>query len=315
MSQAAIDAGLRQFMISVYNYMASGLSLTGIVAYAAAETGLYASLIDTPVLFWGVTLAPLALVLFLSFRIEKMSLGTAKTAFWAYAALVGLSLSGIFFVYTGTSIARTFFITAATFLAMSLFGYTTRADLARTASFLLMGLVGNHHREHRECIFRIFDRAAGYFGDWRHRVRRTDRLRHAAHQGDLSEQRQPRNCRQERRSWARLRFTLISSTSLSFDAIHRKPARLEAAVLIAAIRAICLWLPSQAMLLFGWRAGVSIITEMRRPGTAQHVASRSWMGSRTFPRGTCSRNRLHPHQAGINSLDCVQTKVHGDATW
>jgi len=142
MSQAAIDAGLRQFVISVYNYMASGLALTGIVAYAAAETGLYASLIDTPTLFWGVTLAPLALVLLLSFRIEKMSLGTAKTAFWAYAALVGLSLSGIFFVYTGTSIARTFFITAATFLAMSLFGYTTRADLARTASFLLMGLVG-----------------------------------------------------------------------------------------------------------------------------------------------------------------------------
>jgi len=142
MSQAAIDAGLRQFMISVYNYMASGLALTGIVAYGAAETGLYASLIDTPMLFWGVTLAPLALVLLLSFRIEKMSLGAAKTAFWAYAALVGLSLSGIFFVYTGSSIARTFFITAATFLAMSLFGYTTRADLARTASFLLMGLVG-----------------------------------------------------------------------------------------------------------------------------------------------------------------------------
>ena len=142
MSQAAIDAGLRQFMISVYNYMASGLALTGIVAYGAAETGLYASLIDTPMLFWGVTLAPLALVLLLSFRIEKMSLGAAKTAFWAYAALVGLSLSGIFFVYTGTSIARTFFITAATFLAMSLFGYTTRANLARTASFLLMGLVG-----------------------------------------------------------------------------------------------------------------------------------------------------------------------------
>jgi FtsH-binding integral membrane protein len=142
MSQAAIDAGLRQFMISVYNYMASGLALTGIVAYGAAETGLYASLVDTPMLFWGVTLAPLALVLLLSFRIEKMSLGAAKTAFWAYAALVGLSLSGIFFVYTDTSIARAFFITAATFLAMSLFGYTTRADLARTASFLLMGLVG-----------------------------------------------------------------------------------------------------------------------------------------------------------------------------
>ena len=142
MSQAAIDAGLRQFMISVYNYMASGLALTGIVAYGAAETGVYASLINTPMLFWVVTLAPLALVLLLSFRIEKMSLSAAKTAFWAYAALVGLSLSGIFFIYTGTSIARTFFIAAATFLAMSLFGYTTRADLARTASFLLMGLVG-----------------------------------------------------------------------------------------------------------------------------------------------------------------------------
>ena len=141
-SRADIDTGLRQFMISVYNYMASGLALTGVVAYGAAVTGLYASLINTPLLFWGVTLAPLALVLLLSFRIEIMSLGAAKTAFWAYAALVGLSLSGIFFVYTGTSIARTFFVAAATFLAMSLYGYTTRTDLARTGSFLLMGLFG-----------------------------------------------------------------------------------------------------------------------------------------------------------------------------
>jgi FtsH-binding integral membrane protein len=140
-SRADIDIGLRQFMISVYNYMASGLVLTGVVAYGAAETGLYASLTNTP-LFWVVAVAPLALVLLLSFRIEKMSIGAAQAAFWAYAGVVGLSLSGIYFVYTGTSIARTFFITAATFLAMSLFGYTTRADLARTASFLLMGLVG-----------------------------------------------------------------------------------------------------------------------------------------------------------------------------
>ena len=142
MSHAAIDAGLRQFMISVYNYMASGLALTGVVAYGAAETGLYTSLINTPLLFWGVSLAPLALVFLLSFRIEKMSLGAAQAAFWRYAALVGLSLSGIFFVYTGTSIARTFFITAATFLAMSLYGYTTRTDLARIGSFLLMRLFG-----------------------------------------------------------------------------------------------------------------------------------------------------------------------------
>jgi FtsH-binding integral membrane protein len=142
MPRADIDAGLRRFMISVYNYMASGLVLTGVVAYGAAETGLYASLVNTPLLFWGVALAPLALVFLLSFRVEKMSLGGAQAAFWAYASLVGLSLSGIFLVYTGTSIARTFFVTAATFLAMSLYGYTTRADLGRTGSFLLMGLFG-----------------------------------------------------------------------------------------------------------------------------------------------------------------------------
>ncbi len=140
--QAGVDAGLRQFLLSVYNYMGSGLVLTGLVAYGAAETGLYASLVKTPLLFWGVVLAPLALVFLLSFRIEKMSLGAAQAAFWSYAGLVGLSLAGIFLVYTGMSIARTFFITAATFLAMSLYGYTTRTDLSRFGSFLLMGLFG-----------------------------------------------------------------------------------------------------------------------------------------------------------------------------
>lgn len=140
--RAEIDAGLRQFLLSVYNYMAFGLTLTGLVAYGAAETGLYASLVETPFLFWGVVLAPLALVFLLSFRIEKMGLGAAQTAFWAYAGLVGLSLAGIFLIYTGVSIARTFFITAATFLAMSLYGYTTRTDLARFGSFLMMGLFG-----------------------------------------------------------------------------------------------------------------------------------------------------------------------------
>jgi FtsH-binding integral membrane protein len=140
--RAEIDAGLRQFLLSVYNYMGSGLVLTGLVAYGAAETGLYTSLVQMPVLFWGVVLAPLALVFFLSFRIEKMSLGTAQASFWAYAALVGLSLAGLVLAYTGVSIARTFFITAATFLAMSLYGYTTRTDLSRFGSFLLMGLFG-----------------------------------------------------------------------------------------------------------------------------------------------------------------------------
>lgn len=141
-SRAEIDIGLRQFMLSVYNYMASGLALTGVVAYVAAESGLYASLIKTPLLFWVIVLAPLALVFFLSFRIENMSVGAAQAAFWAYAGLIGLSLSGVFLIYTGASIARTFFIAAATFLAMSLYGYTTRTDLARVAPFLLMGLIG-----------------------------------------------------------------------------------------------------------------------------------------------------------------------------
>ena len=141
-SGAEIDIGLRRFLLSVYNYMGWGLALTGLVAYGAAESGLYASLVKTPVLFWVVVLAPLALVFLLSFRVERMSLAAAQTAFWAYAGLVGLSLAGIFLVYTGTSIARTFFITATTFLAMSLYGYTTRTDLSRFGSFLLMGLIG-----------------------------------------------------------------------------------------------------------------------------------------------------------------------------
>lgn len=141
-SQAEIDIGLRRFLLSVYNYMASGLVLTGIVAYAAAQSGLYAALERTPVALWAVILAPLGLVLFLSFRIEKMNLGAAQAAFWGYAGLIGVSLAGIFLLYTGTSIARTFFITAATFLAMSLYGHTTRTDLTGIGSFLLMGLFG-----------------------------------------------------------------------------------------------------------------------------------------------------------------------------
>jgi uncharacterized protein len=139
--QAAIDVGLRDYMLRVYNYMASGLALTGIVAYVAAYSGFYASIAGTP-LIWLVMLAPLGLVFFLSFRLEKMSLGAAQGTFWAYAGLMGLSLAGIFLVFTGASIARVFFITAGTFAAMSLYGYTTKADLSRFGSFLMMGLIG-----------------------------------------------------------------------------------------------------------------------------------------------------------------------------
>jgi FtsH-binding integral membrane protein len=140
-ADVGVDVGLRQYMLRIYNYMAGALALTGLVAYLAVSTGFYQQIYGT-FLFWVVLFAPLGLVLLLSFRIQNMSLGAAQLAFWSYAALVGLSLAGIFLVYTGSSIARVFFITGATFLAMSLYGYTTRTDLARFGAFLFMGLIG-----------------------------------------------------------------------------------------------------------------------------------------------------------------------------
>jgi FtsH-binding integral membrane protein len=137
----AVDQGLRRYMLSVYNYMAAGLGVTGLVAYLAVSTGLYQQIAATP-LIWVVMLAPLAAVLFLSFRIERMSIGAAQAAFWGFAALMGLSLAGILLVYTGTSIARVFFISATTFAAMSLYGYSTNRDLSQFGSFLFMGLIG-----------------------------------------------------------------------------------------------------------------------------------------------------------------------------
>jgi uncharacterized protein len=136
-----IDAGLRAYMLRIYNYMAAALAVTGVVAYGAAQSGFYAQIAGTP-LVWLVMLAPLGFVLVLSFGVQRMSAQTAQLVFWAFAAAMGLSLSGIFLIFTGTSIARTFFITAATFAGMSLWGYTTRRDLAGFGSFLMMGLIG-----------------------------------------------------------------------------------------------------------------------------------------------------------------------------
>jgi uncharacterized protein len=138
---ARIDAGLRLYMQRVYGYMAGGLALTGIVAYAAAASGFYQAIAATP-LIWIVMLAPLGFVLALSFGIQRMSAATATVLFWLYAAVMGLSLGGVFLVFTGASIARVFFITAATYAAMSLYGYTTRSDLSGFGPFLLMGLIG-----------------------------------------------------------------------------------------------------------------------------------------------------------------------------
>jgi FtsH-binding integral membrane protein len=140
-ASARIDAGLRAYMQRVYSYMAGGLTVTGIVAYAASVSGFYQAIAGTP-LIWIVMLAPLGFVLALSFGVQRMSAGTATALFWIYAAVMGLSLGSVFLVYTGTSIARVFFIAAATFGAMSLYGYTTRSDLSRFGSFLLMGVIG-----------------------------------------------------------------------------------------------------------------------------------------------------------------------------
>ena len=139
---AAFDAGLKRHMLSVYNYMASGVLLTGIVAMLVASTpALYQPIFGTP-LKWVVMLAPLAFVFLFSFRIEKMSASTAQTLFWVFSGLMGLSLASVFLVFTGASIAQTFFVTAIMFLSMSLYGYTTGRDLSKMGSFLIMGLIG-----------------------------------------------------------------------------------------------------------------------------------------------------------------------------
>ncbi|TAN57843.1 MAG: Bax inhibitor-1/YccA family protein [Rhodospirillales bacterium] len=137
-----IDLGLRSYMLRVYNYMGSGLALTGIVAMLVASNEALMQTLFNSGLMWVVLLAPLGLVLLLSFRIQKMSLGAVQATFWGYAALMGASLAPIFVVYTGASIARTFFICAATFAGMSLYGYTTKKDLSGIGSFLIMGLWG-----------------------------------------------------------------------------------------------------------------------------------------------------------------------------
>ncbi len=135
------DAGLRKHMLSIYNYMASGILLTGIVAMLTASSGLAYTFASGPMM-WLVALSPLAIVFAMSFGRNKFSTGTLQLLFWGFAVLMGLSLSTIFLVYTGASIALTFFATAAAFAGLSLFGYTTKKDISGWGSFLIMGVVG-----------------------------------------------------------------------------------------------------------------------------------------------------------------------------
>ena len=152
---AVWDAGLRAYMLKVYNYMATGVLLTGIISLISFKLSAdisasgqiialkpYGNAIFNSGLKWIIMLAPLAVIFYMSFGINKMSTSRAQTVFWIFASLMGLSLSWILLVYTGVSVARVFFITSATFGAMSIYGYTTKRDLTKLGSFLMMGLIG-----------------------------------------------------------------------------------------------------------------------------------------------------------------------------
>ena len=140
-TREVFDAGLRSYMLSIYNYMTSGVLLTGVVALVTAYTGLAITFASGP-LMWLVALSPLAIVFAMSFGANRFSTTTLQAMFWGFAVLMGLSLSTIFLVYTGASIAATFFATAGAFAGLSLFGYTTKKDLSAFGTFLIMGVVG-----------------------------------------------------------------------------------------------------------------------------------------------------------------------------
>ncbi len=139
---AQIDVGLRQYMLSVYNYMASALALTGIVAWVIASVPALTAIAVYSPLKWVFMLAPLGLVFFMGAKLDSMRASTATTLFWVYAGLMGASLASVFLVFTGASVARVCFVTAAAFAGLSLYGYTTKKDLSGMGSFLIMGVWG-----------------------------------------------------------------------------------------------------------------------------------------------------------------------------
>ncbi len=140
--RADVDAGLRAYMLKIYNYMALAMGLTGVVAFAVASSDTAMATIYGSGLRWVVALAPLGFILVLSFGIQKLSVGASQLLFWAFAGVMGLSMASIFHIYTGASIARAFFLAAAVFGAMSLYGYTTQRSLQSIGQFLIVGLIG-----------------------------------------------------------------------------------------------------------------------------------------------------------------------------
>jgi len=151
-SSTSLDLGLRSYMLKVYNYMAAGLATTGVAALVTYNLTVQSMtpVVLTPlgnVLFhspaiWVLMFAPIALVFWLSFRIQHMSVGTAQMVFWAYAALVGVGFTPLAFIYTGASLVQVFLVTAAAFASLSLYGYVTKRDLTGMGAFLYMGLIG-----------------------------------------------------------------------------------------------------------------------------------------------------------------------------
>jgi FtsH-binding integral membrane protein len=141
MGSVAVDQGLRSHMLKVYNYMASGVLLTGIVALLFAQSGLALQVLSTP-LRWVLMLAPLGFVMVMSFGFNRLSQTALQALFWSFAVVMGLSMASIFLVFTGQSIATTFFVTAVSFLGLSLYGYTTKKDLSGFGTFLIMGVIG-----------------------------------------------------------------------------------------------------------------------------------------------------------------------------
>ncbi|MBL8807238.1 MAG: Bax inhibitor-1/YccA family protein [Rhodospirillales bacterium] len=139
---AAFDEGLRSYMLGIYNYMASAVALSGIVAFLVAGSPAVSQMLFGTPLKWVVIFAPIGLVMLMSFRFERMSKTALLATFWVYAALVGASLASILLVYTGASVARAFFVAAGMFAGVSIYGYTTKADLTKFSTFLMMGLFG-----------------------------------------------------------------------------------------------------------------------------------------------------------------------------
>ena len=141
MGGATRDAGLRSYMLSIYNYMASGVLLSGVVALLFARSGMAEAVFASP-LRWVIMLAPLGFVMAMSFGLHKMQTSTLKLLFWGFSVVMGLSVASIFMVYTGTSIATTFFATAGAFAGLSLYGYSTKRNLSAMGAFMTMGLIG-----------------------------------------------------------------------------------------------------------------------------------------------------------------------------